>query len=153
MAARHNVAGWYMGVQLTSQLDMNEFHVRVDVGRVRRSNQLYFEPDFMVVPASMVLARLRGFPAALEVFDDPLPLVGEIWSPSTGAFDATEKIPEYQARGDREIWLLHPTDRWVRRWVQQPDGSYAESLHRGGRVVPAFLPRVTIDLDALFALL
>jgi Uma2 family endonuclease len=78
--------------------------------------------------------------------------VVEVWSPTTGNYDLETKLGEYQRRGDREIWLIHPYDRTLTTWRRQPDGSYAESHHdHGGTVQPTALPGVTIDLDALFA--
>jgi len=85
------------------------------------------------------------------VLDEPLPLVVEVWSPSTGGYDARTKLPEYQRRGNAEIWFIHPYDRTLTAWQRQPDGSYRESLRRGGIVEPIALPGVRIDLDALFA--
>jgi hypothetical protein len=35
-------------------------------------------------------------------------------------------------------------------WQQQPDGSYQETVYRGGTITPVALPGVTIDLEALF---
>lgn len=64
--------------------------------------------------------------------------------------DVDSKLPEYQRRGDREIWRLHPFDRNLIAWRRQPDGSYSESHYTGGSVQPVALPGVTIDLDALF---
>jgi Uma2 family endonuclease len=64
----------------------------------------------------------RGSPG-LEYYEQPLPLVVEVWSPSTGEYDIDSKLPEYQARGDKEIWRLHPYERTVRSWQRQPDGS------------------------------
>jgi hypothetical protein len=61
------------------------------------------------------------------------------------------KVPDYRARGDREIWRLHPHERTLTSWVQQADGSYAETRYTAGIVRPTFLPGVAIDLDALFA--
>lgn len=62
-----------------------------------------------------------------------------------------EKLPEYQRRGDLEIWRIHPSERTLTAWRREPDGSYAESLYRGGTVHPVALPGVSIDLEALFA--
>jgi Uma2 family endonuclease len=87
----------------------------------------------------------------LEVYEDPLPLVVEVWSPSTGDYDVESKLVEYQRRGDLEIWLIHPYDHTLTAWRRQPDGSYAETRYDGGAVQPAALPDVTIDLDSLFA--
>ncbi len=74
----------------------------------------------------------------------------EVWSPATGEYDINAKLPEYQRRGDLEIWRIHPYDRTLTAWRQQPDGSYVESLYTGGTVRPVALPNVAIDLDALF---
>jgi Uma2 family endonuclease len=103
----------------------------------------------MVFPVQ--LAR-RLFPTGDEdpVFPGPLPFIAEVWSPSTGQLDVSEKLPEYQARGDAEIWWLHPRRRTLTTWVRQPDGSYTEAVYRGGVVRLSALPEVTIDLDELF---
>ena len=87
----------------------------------------------------------------LEVYETPLPLVVEVWSPSTGQYDVETKLLEYQRRSDAEIWLIHPYDRTLRAWQRQPDGSYREVLHTAGAVRPVALPGVVIDLDTLFA--
>lgn len=92
---------------------------------------------------------MRGRPG-LEVYEGPLPLVVEVWSPSTGEYDVDTKLPEYQRRGDLEIWRLHPFDRTLIAWRRQPDGSYSESQYTGGTVRPVALPGVAIDLDTLF---
>jgi Uma2 family endonuclease len=52
----------------------------------------------------------------LEIYDEPLPLVAEVWSPSTGGYDVLAKLPEYRRRGDTEIWLLHPYERTLTAW-------------------------------------
>ena len=75
----------------------------------------------------------------------------EIWSPSTGHYDIDEKIPGYQARGDLEIWRVHPYEHTIRVWRKRADGSYVESVHRGGELRPESLPGVVIDLGMLFA--
>ena len=84
------------------------------------------------------------------IFSDPLPLVVEVWSPSTGDYDVDAKLPVYQQRGDLEIWRIHPYERTLTAWRRQPDGSYQETIHREGMVKPAALPGVAIDLGALF---
>lgn len=85
----------------------------------------------------------------LEVYDQPLPLVVDVWSRSTGAYDVTEKLAVYQQRGDLEIWSIHPYERTLTAWRRQPDGSYEEAIFRGGVVPVVSLPGVTIDLDTL----
>ena len=129
----------------------SEFAVRSALGHVRRSSESYYIPDVYVVPLEVVREGRRLKPKALEVYEAPVPLVVEVWSPSTGAYDVESKLPEYQRRGDLEIWRIHPYERTLTAWRRQPDGSYTETLYRGGTVQPVALPGVTIDLDALFA--
>ena len=138
-----------LGFWLQQQLPLDQFIVVEQAGQVRRSETQYYIPDVLVVPAAMV-ERLFPQRGMVAVFPDPLPLVVEIWSPSTGRLDVVDKLPEYQGRGDREVWLIHPYERWLRARVRQPDGSYSETLYQGGAVSRAYLPNVTIDLDALF---
>jgi Uma2 family endonuclease len=94
---------------------------------------------------------LRERPGSLDAYSEPLPLVVEIWSPSTGDYDINQKLPGYQQRGDLEIWRIHPYERTLTVWRRQPTGAYAETVYRGGVVPVASLPGVTIDLDALFS--
>jgi Uma2 family endonuclease len=105
-----------------------------------------------VAPVSAATS-LRGQDAGLEIYDEPLLLVVDVWSPSTGEYDVDSKIPESKARGDREIWRLHPYERTLTTWIRQADGGYAEMTHTAGVVRPAWLPDVAIDLAALFAVI
>jgi Uma2 family endonuclease len=102
----------------------------------------------MVLPKDAV-ARL-GDGQTFERYVEPMPFVVEVWSPSTGTYDIDRKIPGYLARGDLEIWRIHPFDRTVHIWRRQTDGSYVESLHRDGPITLAALPQVTIELEPLF---
>jgi len=145
----HNRAMRRLRRRLDLQLDPSQHEVEANVARVRRGNASYFIPDLLVIPTVLADALPRGV-GALEVYTDPLPLVVEAWSPSTGGYDLTSKLPEYQRRGDREVWHLHPNDRTLTAWRRERDGRYSESLHRGGTIEPVALPGVTIDLDALF---
>jgi Uma2 family endonuclease len=148
MSATHNRTAIRLASWLFQQLDPKEFDVRCNAGHVRRSEQNYYIPDVTVIPVALVLPLLDKL--ALEVYEDPLPLVVEIWSPSTGDYDVQEKLVEYQRRGDLEIWRIHPYERTLTAWRRQPDGSYAETMHSGGTVDPVALPGVAIDLDALY---
>ena len=162
MSFEHSYLGDELYSRLDRQLDRGAYRVRVNSARLRRALELasepseqgrqvanYYIPDLCIVPMELILPY-RGQPGALEVYDSPLPLVVEVWSPSTGAFDLSTKIPEYQLRGDLEIWFIHPYDRTLRAWRRQPDGSYEESLHHGGTIQPVALPGVTVNLDTLF---
>lgn len=150
MTFEHRQLAWVLGFRLQQQLPRESFVVRVEAGHVRRSETEHFIPNVMVFPREMA-ARLFSVPGTVEVFTEPLPLVVEVWSPSTGTYDVTDKLPEYQRRGDREIWLIHPYRRTLSSWTRQADGSYTEQVYQGGPVRPSALAGVMIDLDALFA--
>ena len=150
MSVEHGDTMVLLATTLAGQLDRNEYRLRIDHARLRRSSRNYYIPDLAVVPTALERA-LRQNPGSLDAYAEPLPLVVEIWSPSTGGYDIGAKLPEYQQRGDREIWYIHPYERTLTAWRRQPDGSYAETVYRGGKVRPESLPNVEIDLDALFA--
>lgn len=149
MTFEHNFITTRLFTRLIQQLDENVFQVRTNIGHVRRSSESYYIPDVYVVPMELIRPH-RGRRNELEVYEVPLPLVIEVWSPSTGDYDVETKLREYQQRGDREIWLIHPYDRTLAAWRAQPDGTYTESVMTEGKVRPVELPSVEIDLGALF---
>jgi Uma2 family endonuclease len=134
---------------LNVQLNLDEWEVVHDSGKVRRNERNYFQPDVCVVPMELI-RRTFTRPGMFEAYSEALPLVVEVWSKSTGEYDVTDKLGDYKRRGDFEIWLLHPYEHTLRAWRRQPDGSYVEEVYRGGKVQPRFLPNVTIDLDRLW---
>jgi Uma2 family endonuclease len=149
MTFRHGRVSLHLGYQLLDQVDRTAYDVRVNHGRVRRTERTYYIPDVYVI--SMVIITAERFNSLeLEIYDEPLPFVAEAWSPSTGDYDVMEKLPEYKRRGDAEIWLLYPFERTLTAWRRQPDGSYTEIAYDGGLVPVVALPGVIVDLDALF---
>jgi Uma2 family endonuclease len=98
---------------------------------LRRSADAYYVPDIAIIPAAAVQALLDD-PRSLDAYPVALPLVIEVWSPSTGRYDIRKKLPDYQARGDREIWYIHPSNRTLTAWRRQPDGTYLETIYRSG---------------------
>ena len=148
MTTEHNSVARRLARRLNAQLDERDFLVDKDGPRLRISNGSYYLPDVSVVPSALERQR-RETPGRFEIYEEPMPLVVEIWSPSTGEYDVEQKLREYQWRGDREIWRIHPYERTLIAWRRQPDGSYGELVYRGGAVQPATLPYVTIDLDSL----
>ena len=135
--------------RLHQQLDRADYRVFTE-SRVRRPAATIFLPDVAVVPTRYG-DEFRGRPGALAIFSEPLPLVVEVWSVSTGDYDVDTKIPVYMQRGDLEIWRIHPYERTLTRWVRQPDGSYKETVHHDGTITPVALPGVSIDIGRLFA--
>jgi Uma2 family endonuclease len=150
MSVEHGGVTDNLLVFLYSQLDRNEYRIRTTHARLRRSADTYYIPDIVVIPTPVVQALLDQ-PGSLDAYPEPLPLVVEIWSPSTGRYDIYEKLPDYQQRGDLEIWYVHPYERTLTAWRRRPDGTYTEAVYRGGIVRPESLTGVTIDLDELFA--
>ena len=148
MGVEHGVIPKLLAHLLLSQIDRSQFQVIGDV-RVRRAPANVFLPDLMVITAAQYEA-FRGRPGTLAIFPDPIPLVVEVWSPSTGDYDVDTKIPVYKERGDLEIWRIHPHERTLTSWVRQPDGSYAETVYRGGAIALAAVPGATVDFDELF---
>ena len=138
-----------VGFVLRSQLDPAEYRVRYGHSRTRVDSERYYVPDIAVVPTAYT-APFFGSDDVLEEYDQPLPLIVEVWSPSTGAFDLTQKVPDYQRRGDAEIWLIHPYERWLRAWTRDGSGVYTERLYQSGTVRCSALAGVEFDLDALF---
>ena len=74
----------------------------------------------------------------------------EVWSPSTGEYDVETKLPHYRARGDLEVWLIHPQRREITAWRRQPGGDYTEETYSRGEVPVRSLPGVSVKLDSLF---
>jgi Uma2 family endonuclease len=151
MSFEHSHIARLLGYRLQSQLSFDLYEVAVDHSRLRRAEASFFIPDVMVIPAELVADGRRTGAQRLEVYSQPLPLVVEVWSPSTGTYDVNVKLEEYQRRGDLEIWRIHPYEKTLTAWRRQPDGSYVETIHRGGVVHLRALPEVRVDLDELFA--
>lgn len=149
MSFEHNDAQVEIVRQLLPQLDRNQFRIRFNSARVRRSRSCFI-PDVLVVPLEANRVRATGA-GSLETYADPAALVVECRSPLTGRYDIDAKLPEYMARGDREIWRVHPYARKLTAWRRREDGSYAEVVYLGGIVPVESLPGVTIDPDAVFA--
>ena len=147
MTVAHGGVMAYLFGMLHEQLDRAEYRLRSQHARLRVSADTYYVPDIAVIPTAMERTLAAN---DLDAYPDPLPLVIEVWSPSTGNYDVNEKIPGYQQRGDLEIWRIHPYERSLTTWRRQPDGGYVQTVHRGGIARPELPPNVAIDLDELF---
>jgi Uma2 family endonuclease len=151
MTIEHDGADWQLAAQLTRRVDVRQYLVSQNA-RLRVATGNYYIPDLCVVPVALVQRIRRERPRELAVLDEPLPLVVEIWSPSTGTYDLETKLPGYRERGDAEIWRLHPYERTLTAWRRQPDGSYVEQTFAGDAMVPLIaIPGVRVDLAAVFA--
>jgi Uma2 family endonuclease len=148
MTWEHNIVARNLAADLIAQLDRREYDVSSNVGRVSRPTESFYIPDIYVIPREMQRRLFQS--RRMESYPDPLPLVVEVWSASTGDYDVDNKLPEYQRRGDLEIWRIHPYERTLTAWRRQPDGSYTETLYTEGVVQPVALPGVSIDLKSLF---
>jgi Uma2 family endonuclease len=149
MTTEHNETARNLLMMLAQQLPHGEYSVG-ERFRLRRPNGDHFVPDVCVVPKAMI-RQLRERPRTFEVYNDPVPFVTEVWSPSTGRYDVATKLGEYRERGDLEIWFIHPYDHTLQVWRKQTDGSYAEAFYTEGVIQIASLPGVDIDLAELFA--
>ncbi len=151
MTQEHNRSIRTAARLLIRQLDERQFTLDAGQTKVRTSSGAYFVPDLCVIPVELERRAGALRPGGLEVFEEPLPLIVEAWSPSTGDYDINTKIPEYQRRGDAEIWLIHPYERSLKVWRRQPDGTYVELVFTGDATIePVALPGVRIALAALF---
>ncbi len=148
MSMKHDNVSFYLGLALANQLDRSVYRVNVNGGKTRHSPRNYYIPDVVVIPAAFQIPFEHDY-RAFNAFAEPLPLVVEVWSPSTGHYDFATKLQAYRERGDAEIWFIHPYERTLTAWRRQVDESYAEELYRGGIVPIASLPGVVIDVDEL----
>ncbi len=150
MSVTHDRVTMDLVEHLLRQLDRDHFRVSAGFARLRVSADTYYVPDVAVIPTA-IWQRLAEDPRALNAYAESLPLVVEVWSPSTGKRDIELKLPDYQRRGDAEIWFTHPFERTLTAWRRMPGGAYVETTYREGIVKPESLPMVAIDLDELFA--
>lgn len=149
MTFEHNHVSRILGYRLQMQLPLDKYVVSVNTGRARHGEHNAFIPDVMVIPVAL-MPRFALSPGGVEAYSDPLPLVVEVWSPSTGEYDVETKFPIYRAQGHAEIWRIHPYERVVTMWRRREDGSYNESRLIEGDLVPVALPGVSIPFAELF---
>jgi Uma2 family endonuclease len=149
MTTEHNRVMQRLTRRLNLQLSEDEYTVATDSSRLRISTGSFYVPDLCVIPQASQRRSLET-PGRFEVYEEPMPLVVEVWSPSTGDYDVETKLLEYQWRGDLEIWRIHPYEKTLISWRRQPDNRYSELLFLGGPVQPVALRGVTIQLEDLF---
>lgn len=148
MTMAHNTIASVLTFELQRQLPLDDFLVSHNQARVRLPSGTHYIPDVIVKPTSVMPAH--DGETGVEAYPEPLPLVVEVWSPSTGGYDVETKLRDYQERGDGEIWRIDPRNRSLTTWVRQLDGSYVERKYTRGTVHLTSLPGVTVDLAELF---
>lgn len=150
MSTEHNSSNSALAIEIGVQLRGQPFWVLTGAPALQLvDGEHYFMPDVCVIPHTARQPRSNR-PMGLETIAAPLPLVVEVWSPSTGEYDMDTKFAEYKARGDQEIWRVHPYEMTVTVWRRQPDGAYTESVYTAGDIPVLSLPGVVIPFDVLF---
>src|SRR5215217_6266127 len=91
MSMKHEDVASYLGAALITQLDRRLYRVNINACRARISPRSYYIPDVVVIPASYKLP-FEDDPRAFNAFAGALPLVVEVWSPSTGHYDVATKL-------------------------------------------------------------
>ena len=148
MTQEHNDAATELALQIAAQLDTAQFTLRQNSGHLEAPGGRSYVPDVFVLPREFRAPRSDA-PGRLEAYAQPMPFLCEVWSRSTGDYDTDAKIPHYQARGDLEIWRIHPYEATVTAWRRKDDGGYTEQALTGRVTLSAF-PDVVIDIDRLF---
>ncbi|MFN0146953.1 MAG: Uma2 family endonuclease [Dehalococcoidia bacterium] len=147
MTMRHNTLNVGICHQLDAQVDPALYLASYNSARLRLPSGDHYIPDVVVFPVTAMEGRWEE--SGVETYFDPVPLVIEVWAPSTGAYDAREKVAGYRQRGDVEIWLIDLPRLEVRASIRQADGSYTEVVHKLGKVPVSSLD-IVIDMDAAF---
>jgi Uma2 family endonuclease len=146
MSFAHNYESLELRDLLRDQLDRDRYYISVNLARLHNPHDTYVIPDVVVIPMDLT-TRFRARPRSVEIYVDPVPLLSEFLSPSTGKYDVAGKLEAYKERGDREIWIVHPDERWLTAWRRRADGTYEELSIRSGTISPIALPGVTIALE------
>ena len=149
MTQAHRDATTELSYMLRGQLSPEEFKISNNHSRARLPSGEYFVPDIAVIPAALA-GPTRGGGREIDAYAEPLPLIVEVWSPSTGDYDVSTKLPGYMARGDLEIWILHPYRVELTVWRLQTNGSYTEHHYGAEDTVEVLsLPGVRIRLASV----
>src|SRR5262245_11040104 len=98
MSIAHEFMSYDLAVFLTNHLPRDRYRVHHDSAKLKRADRSYYIPDVAVTSPSGA-DLLRADPHALNLHVDPVLLVVEVRSPSTGDYDLETKIRAYQDRG------------------------------------------------------
>ena len=146
-SAIHNDIVSEVAFALGRQLSREDYVIRGNSGRLRIADHTFLVPDTFVIERP----RVRPVdPYELESYAAPAALVVEVWSPPTDSYDDERKVAIYEARQDREIWLVYPDERSIVVRAPHADGVYHQSRVSSGVLLPGALPGVRVDVEALF---
>lgn len=149
MTMEHNYVPRRLARRFIFQLSEDAYVVS-ETAKLRTPSGSYRNPDLAVIPIEYV-ERFRLQPGSFEVFDDAVPFVLEVWSESTGDYDVSRKLSEYQERGDAELWYAHPYAHTLAIYRRRLDGSYDQWQHSGGPTDIPSLGGIVINVDELWA--
>jgi DNA-binding XRE family transcriptional regulator len=118
MTTEHEQVARKLARQLILQLSDEEYLVDRDSPRLRVHGGNYRLPDVCVIPVPVIQRRLREYPAKLEEYEEPMPLVVEVWSPSTapsppGAVNQTAATPNPRTPPAPSTRSPSPTSRSI----------------------------------------
>jgi Uma2 family endonuclease len=147
MTLRHNTISRSLARELESRLPSG-YTVAYNTARLRLPGGDHYVPDVVVMPDEIV--NRYWDETSVEAYREPASLVVEVRSPSTGDYDATDKLTGYQERGDLEIWLVDPSAQRVTAYVFGGASGYEQRVHPRGRVKLSAIPGVEVDLDRVF---
>jgi Uma2 family endonuclease len=151
MSFAHNRGSLELYDSQRAQLDKNRYLVSANLARLHNPHDTYVIPDVVVIPVDLT-RDFRMRPRSVEIYTEPVPLLSEFLSSSTGKYDVEGKLEAYKERGDREIWIFDPDHRFLTAWRRRDDGGYDNLVIREGNISPIALPGVVISLDDVFAL-
>src|SRR5438045_9372350 len=80
MTAMHNSIARSLVRKLIMQLDFRQYTVG-ESASVRIPGGSYLVPDVTVIPMDAVRRRDQQDPTGLEIYEEPLPLLVEVWPP------------------------------------------------------------------------
>ena len=92
MTTEHDDVARDLVAELILQLPRTEFAADKEGPKLRVPSGNHRIPDVCVIPRRLIQRRKQELPRRLEVYDDPMPLVVEVWSPSTGDTDVADKL-------------------------------------------------------------
>lgn len=114
------------------------------IGEKEDDSTTVVQPDIVVVCDNQKLTK-RGCTGAPD-------LVIEILSLSTAKKDMTVKMKLYQRAGVRELWVVHPEEKWVQIFIFSEGNLVSmQSFDDSGLPEVSVLPGLTIELPRVFA--